>query len=335
MKVKLYFGNPELIKQSGIGRAMVHQQKALEMHNIEYTTDQNETDYDILHINTVLGDSIKPIYHAINNKKKIIYHAHSTKEDFRNSFFLSNELSGFFKTWLVFLYSKADHIITPTPYAKKLLEGYGLKQEITPISNGVDLLKFNPTNEQIRIFENHFNLSKDDIVIISVGWLFERKGFDTFVEMAVKFPTYKFIWFGNVKASKPTMKIKKMITNLPHNVVLPGYVDGDTITGAYGRCDVFFFPTREETEGIVVLEALACKAPILLRDIPVFDPWLINNIHCYKGKDNQDFEYYINAMVTKKVPSLVNAGYEVAKERELKLIGEELLETYKTVLNKK
>ena len=33
---------------------------------------------------------------------------------------------------------------------------------------------------------------------------------------------------------------------------------------------MFFLPSREETEGIVVLEALACKTQILLRDIPAF-----------------------------------------------------------------
>lgn len=34
----------------------------------------------------------------------------------------------------------------------------------------------------------------------------------------------------------------------------------------------FSFPLREETEGIVVLEALACKTQILLRDIPALIP---------------------------------------------------------------
>ena len=32
----------------------------------------------------------------------------------------------------------------------------------------------------------------------------------------------------------------------------------------------FFFPSREETEGIVVLEALASHQHVVLRDIPVY-----------------------------------------------------------------
>ena len=32
--------------------------------------------------------------------------------------------------------------------------------------------------------------------------------------------------------------------------------------------------THEETEGIVVLEALATETPIVIRDIPVYYEWL-------------------------------------------------------------
>ena len=55
MKIKLYFGMENAIKKSGIGRAFYHQKKALTLNNIEFTTDKNDLDYDILHINTNLS----------------------------------------------------------------------------------------------------------------------------------------------------------------------------------------------------------------------------------------------------------------------------------------
>ena len=36
------------------------------------------------------------------------------------------------------------------------------------------------------------------------------------------------------------------------------------------RRESFLFPSREETEGIVVLEALASQQQVLVRDIPVY-----------------------------------------------------------------
>ncbi|WP_294581437.1 glycosyltransferase family 4 protein [uncultured Thomasclavelia sp.] len=333
MKVKLYFGQEDTIKKSGIGRAFIHQKKALDLVGIPYTTDKEDLDYDILHINTVWPDSIMLINQARRYDKKIVYHAHSTEEDFRNSFMFSNTVSGIYKKWLINLYTKGDYIITPTPYSKRLLESYGITTPIKAISNGVDLEQFNPTDKQISLFEDTYNIKKDDIIIISVGWLFERKGFDTFVEVAKQLPEYKFMWFGDVKMSRPTKKIKDLLDDLPDNVVLPGYVSGDLIKGAYGRSNIFFFPSREETEGIVVLEALACRCNILLRDIPVFSDWLHDGINCYMGKNTDEFVSIIKKMINNEYPSLIDEGYKVAKERNLSKIGKELLEVYEATLS--
>jgi 1,2-diacylglycerol-3-alpha-glucose alpha-1,2-glucosyltransferase len=333
MKVKLYFGKEEAIKKSGIGKALIHQKKALELHNISYTTDKEDVDYDILHINTIWFDSIKVIRSARKANKKVIYHAHSTEEDFRNSFMFSNLVSGFFKRWLVYLYSKADYILTPTPYSKKLLETYQINVPIEDVSNGVDLDQFKPTGEQIDEFSKKYSIEKKEVLIISVGWLFQRKGFDTFVEVAKQLPNYKFMWFGDVKLSNPTKDIKYIINHLPNNVILPGYIDSYLLKGAYGRSDIFFFPSREETEGIVVLEALSCKTQVVLRDIPVFADWLEDKVTCYKGNNVNDFVTIINSIVDGTNENTIDKGYEVAKDRELLKIGIKLKGVYQKVLN--
>ncbi len=332
MKIKLYFGMEDAIKKSGIGRAFIHQKTALSLNHIDYVTDKDSTDYDILHINTVTPDSLKQIKQARSLGKKVIYHAHSTEEDFRNSFKFSNTVSGLFKKWLVYLYSMADVIITPTPYSKSLLESYHISKPIYDVSNGVSLDDFNPAKEQINAFCDLYHIHPEDKIVISVGWLFERKGFDTYVEVAREMPEIKFFWFGDIKLSNSTSKIKKILRDLPENIILPGYVSGDVIKGAYGRANLFFFPSREETEGIVVLEALSCKTPVLLRDIPVFDPWMIDKVNCYKGVTNQDFIDLILKIVNAELPSTVDEGYKVAQERALVNIGKKLKAIYQKVL---
>lgn len=332
MKIKLYFGMEDAIKKSGIGRAFIHQKTALALNNIEYITDKASIDYDILHINTLTPDGLVQIKQARSNNKKIIYHAHSTEEDFRNSFMFSNTVSGLYKKWIVYLYNMADIIITPTPYSKSLLESYDIDKPIYDISNGVNLDDFNPSQDQIDEFCKEYKINKDDKVVISVGWLFERKGFDTFVEVAKEMPDIKFFWFGDIKLSNSTSKIKKLLKELPRNITLPGYVSGDVIKGAYGRANLFFFPSREETEGIVVLEALACRTQVLVRDIPVFNSWLTDKINCYKGITNQDFIDIIYKVTHNELPSTVNEGYKVAQERNLSNIGKQLKYVYEKVL---
>ena len=334
MKVLLYFEGEKILAKSGIGRALDHQKRALSDVGIEYTLDPNCLDYDILHINTYGVNSYNMINKAKKNGKKIIYHAHSTEEDFRNSFVGSNQLSPLVKKYLVSLYTKADYLITPTPYSKKLLESYGIKLPISAISNGIDLERFKKSSLKEEKFREYFSIENDQKVIISVGLYFERKGIIDFVEIAKKFPEYRFIWFGHTPMYSIPKNIRTVVKeDHPNNVEFPGYIKGDIIEGAYSAADLFFFPSYEETEGIVILEALASEQQVLVRDIPVYEGWLENKKNCYMGKTNNDFQILIDRLIHHQLPSTTNVGYQVAKSKSIARIGFELKEVYEKVLN--
>ena len=331
MKVCLYFEGSEFIKTSGIGRALKHQIAACESAQIEITLNPDD-DYDILHINTVGITSSRVIKKARKKGCKIIYHAHSTEEDFRNSFIFSNVLSKYFKKNLIKCYSKADLIITPTPYSKKILEKYHLNLPIVACSNGIELNRFKKNDKKINSFKEYFSILDNEKVVISVGLYFERKGIIDFVEVAKKIPHVKFIWFGHTPLYSIPKSIRKIIKKHPDNVYFPGYIKGDILEGAYNGADCFFFPSNEETEGIVVLEALASYQNVLLRDIPVYDPWLKSGVDCFKGKDNFEFEKILLSILNGKEKDLRMNGYNVAKSKSIHNIGIQLKEIYELVV---
>ena len=99
VKVLLYTEGYKTIRKSGLGKAINHQMQALEDNDIDYTTDPKD-DFDILHINTYWPKSYFFTKKAKKKGKKVIYHAHSTEEDFRNSFLFSNLVSPLFKKWI-------------------------------------------------------------------------------------------------------------------------------------------------------------------------------------------------------------------------------------------
>lgn len=333
MKVLIYFEGQQLLSKSGIGRAFDHQKKALESAGVPYSTDENELDYDILHINTYGLNSQRMVRRAKRADKKVIYHAHSTEEDFRNSFIGSNQVSAIYKKHLVRLYSSADFIITPTLYSKKVIEGYGIEQPIEAISNGIDLTRFNRNVEKEKQFRDYFQLPLDKKVIISVGLYFERKGLVDFVEVARRFPEYTFIWFGHTPLYTIPKKIRAIIQgNHPDNVIFPGYIKGDIIEGAYTNADLFFFPSYEETEGIVVLEALASRQHVLVREIPVYDGWLVPGENAYMGRTNEDFCNQIEQIIEKKAIDLRENGWQTAQGKSIQAIGQQLKSVYEKVL---
>ncbi len=320
-----------MIQTSGIGRALKHQQAALDYVSVEWTCDPSD-DYDILHINTVGITSSSIITKARKLGKPIIYHAHSTEEDFRNSFVLSNQIAPFFKKHLVNLYSMADTILTPTPYSKSLLEGYGIDVPIVAISNGIDLDRFNYEIEKEIAYKKYFNLREDQKVVLSVGLYFERKGILDFIEVAKRLPEYTFIWFGFTPLISVPQNIRDVIESHPKNVIFPGYVKGPIIEGAYLSADCFFFPSHEETEGIVVLEALASYQNCVLRDIGVFEPWLHDKVDCYKGNTVDEFVELVKGVVEKTLPDVSKEAREVAQKRSIAEVGKQLKKIYEEIL---
>ena len=100
MKVLLYTEGEKVVSKSGLGKAIKHQMKALEYEGIAYTTNPKD-DYDILHINTYFPKSYEFAKNAKKKGKKIVYHAHSTEEDFKNSFKFSNQMAPAFKKWII------------------------------------------------------------------------------------------------------------------------------------------------------------------------------------------------------------------------------------------
>lgn len=333
MKVLLYFESEKLLAKSGIGRALDHQKRALSAMGIDYTLDAKDESYDILHINTYGLNSRRMIRRARQLNKPVIYHAHSTEEDFKNSFIGSNQLAPLVKKYLVSLYRQADHLITPTPYSKKLLQDYGLTVPIAPISNGIDLDNYQADPVKEAAFREYFHLKATQKVVICVGLFFKRKGLLDFVALARQLPEYTFIWFGDVPLYSIPRQIRKIVqTDHPTNVIFPGYIKGDVLKGAYTNADLFFFPSYEETEGIVVLEALASQQNVLVRDIPVYHGWLTDQRNCYMGHNNSEFKTLIQAIVEKQVPDLTAAGYQTAQSKSITEIGHELQAVYQQVL---
>lgn len=333
MKVLLYAEGLKAINKSGLGKAINHQMKALEDENIEYTLNPKD-DYDILHINTWFLKSYFIAKHAKRKGKKIVYHAHSTEEDYRNGFIFAKQTSKLIKWWLIKCYKLGDVIITPTLYSKNLLLGYkGLEnKKIYAISNGVELDFFESNKSYGDDFRRMYNYTKDDKVIVGIGLYIERKGIIDFVELAKRMPEYKFIWFGYSPLAAATHPVRKAVNTKLDNLIFAGYVERSMIRAALNGCDLYIFPTFEETEGIPIIEAFACKTNAIIRDIPIFDGWLEDGKNVYKAKGIEEFEVKIKKFLNGELKSLTENAYEVVKEKDQRNIGKQLKTVYEEVL---
>ena len=333
MKVLLYFEKEEKIKTSGIGRALRHQIAALTSAGIEYTLNPKDT-YDIAHINTYFPHSKRLLKRLKRKHIPVIVHGHSTIEDFKNSFRLWKLMAVWFNPNLMYFYKHADLIITPTEYSKRCIDAYKLGTEVRYVSNGIDSKEYAYDEAKIEAFKKHFDIKDGEKVIIGVGFPFNRKGIKDFFEIARKRPDIKFIWFGHLARALTQINVLKAIKNRPANVIMPGYIDNAIIKGAYRYAKCLLFTSYEETEGIVVLEALTSSCPVLVRDIGVYSDWLEDGRDCYKAKNNEEFLMKIDHILTHDNSYIIKNGQLRTEERDIPIVGQQLKEAYQYLLDK-
>lgn len=327
MKIYIYSGGEKLVGRSGVGQAIRHQRECLRRAEIE-TSSRWTKDAAAIHVNTVLPDSVLAALGARLRGRKVVWYGHSTMEDFRGSFKGSDALAPLFRQWIRFCYGLGDVVLTPTEYSRQLLEGYGLKRPVYSISNGVDTDYFRPDPAARSAFRRRYGLEEDARTVISVGHTIARKGLTEFLDLARRIPSARFLWFGWTDPRLIPQEIVRAIENAPANVRFPGFVDRERLREAYCGADVFAFMSHEETEGIVVLEALACGIPTVVRDIPVYGGWLEDGKNVYKAANTGEFQQSVEGILAGSLPDLTPAGRATAESRSLEAVGARLREIY-------
>ncbi len=327
MRIYIYGGGEKLVGKSGVGQAIRQQRECLRRSGVA-TTDRWTKDAAAIHVNTILPDSVLAALGAKLRGKKVVWYGHSTMEDFRSSFKGSNALAPLFRRWITFCYGLGDVVLTPTEYSRALLAGYGLKKPVYSISNGIDTSFFKPGPGARRALRARYGLAEEEKVVVSVGHTIARKGLPEFLDLARRLPQARFLWFGWTNPKLIPQEIAQAIQNAPDNVIFAGYVGREELREAYQGADVFAFLSHEETEGIVVLEALACGVPAVLRDIPVYDGWLQDGKNVYKASSQEDFQRIVSGMLAGTLPDLTAGGRAVAESRSLEQVGKRLREIY-------
>lgn len=328
MKVCLYlefyhFWNGRLFKNLGTGllSSYKNQKKILDRLHIPYAERWDDA-CDLLQVNTPWLKSLWLMRRAKRQGKPVIVWAHVTAEDMRGVFRFSYLLAPLMKKYLTYAYNQADLILTPSDYTRDLIIGYGLDPaKIKSQSNGVELTKF------IRRPIAHSGLT-----VGTVALAIPRKGIDTFLFLAERFPALQFTWAGKIYSSLLTKPLPKV---LPANVRFSGYVPD--IVAAYNSFDTFIFPSYEENQGMVILEAAASGLPILVRDIPVYRGWLVDGENCLKAKDNADFALKLKQLIEDRDlrVRLSQAALKLAAANSLPILGERLQKLYLELISAK
>jgi len=330
MRVSHYFEWERWIT-GGHAQAVRNQRHIMRAAGIDYTTAP-DLDADVLHLNNM---GPRSVYYARKARRRgvpVLVHTHQTARDFRGSFALSDVLARPLEPYLRYAYSLADHLVCPSEYNRREIASY-TSVPATVVSNGFDAGKL-----------DGFEALRDDVlarydleppVVFMVGHVLRRKGVEAFVETARRRPDLDFAWFGYVNPLGGGLAgrllegrgTRRLVEQAPENCTFTGYVED--IRGAFAAGDVFCFPTRNENEGIALLEAMHCGKPAVVRDIPTFE-WLEDGVDCLKATDD-----FVPPLAALEDPDRRRRLGAAARERSrafrLERVGPELVAVYESL----
>lgn len=155
------------------------------------------------------------------------------------------------------MHNRADVNLCTSTFIRDELREQGF-QRVRWWKRGIDTELFTPgpRNEEMR------NLLTDgypeDFLLVNVGRQSPEKGLFGLREAIFPQPGVRMAMIGGGPSHE---KLQDHFRDLP--VVFPGYLRGEDLVAAYREADAFIFPSTTETFGLVALEAMACRVPVI------------------------------------------------------------------------
>ena len=152
-----------------------------------------------------------------------------------------------------------DRIVTYSEFMRTtIVTWYGVNRDkITVIPNGVDVRKFSECQSEL--------LLEGDPAILYVGALTDFKSPDLLIQAAARIrselPRMKLHFVGGGDKTALEWLAKKK--EVEKNVVFHGYVAPEKTPQYYKAADVCVFPSRRDSAGITLLEAMASGTPVI------------------------------------------------------------------------
>ncbi len=155
------------------------------------------------------------------------------------------------------IFNWADYSLAPSRLVQQQMQDLGIK-EVSLWRRGVDATIFHPRFRSQSMREEMTRGNPEDTVLLYVGRLSDEKQLAHIRPTLEALPNTRLVLVGDGPARS---QLEQDFAGLP--VTFMGYLDGERRSSAYASADIFVFPSRLETFGLVVIEAMAAGLPVV------------------------------------------------------------------------
>ncbi|WP_284274207.1 glycosyltransferase [Mesorhizobium huakuii] len=162
-----------------------------------------------------------------------------------------------------------DAVIAPSQSIAQFLTEHGVKTPVTVVPTGIDATRFDHGDR--KRLRSASGIPSDAFVVGHVGRLAPEKNLEYLTEAVKQFLTsHAGAHFLVVGCGETMTHIQDTLTGagLGGRVHLVGALTGTELADAYAAMDVFAFSSHSETQGLVLVEAMAAGIPVVALDAP-------------------------------------------------------------------
>ncbi|MBT9538719.1 glycosyltransferase [Thiobacillus sp.] len=228
----------------------------------------NPADFDIVHIHTPFLAHRVGVRWARKHKLPCVETYHTLFEEYFHHY-----LPFLPKSWLAAaarMISRKEcdgvtAVIAPSSAMKSALIGYGVSSPIHIIPTGLRLADFSACDGAA--FRARHGIAPERPVIACVGRVAFEKNLEFLLQVTEvtrrSLPDVLFVIAGEGPA-RASLEKSAARRGLGDNVRFIGYLERRTeLPGCYCAADVFVFASKTETQGLVLLEAMALGVPVV------------------------------------------------------------------------
>jgi 1,2-diacylglycerol 3-alpha-glucosyltransferase len=297
---------------------------------------------DICHSHTPFSMGILAKYISDYQKIPLVYTHHTHYPEYAKFYLKERVITPLLARFLTKWYANlAQAIITPSFKIKRLLLEYGVKKKkpIYVLPTGVDVKIFKKDKKAGLKLRRRLGLSQKDQILIFVGRMGREKNPEFLLKAFKEILRRKKVYLLMIGDGPFLDGLKKLAKNLgiEKNVIFTGVIPHQKIPAYYQASDLFVFSSLTETQGIVILEALASGLPVVALKDDVFKEIIIDNKNGFliKGNSLKSFTQKILKILEKpKLYQRLSAGaLKISQNFSQENQAKKLIKIYQNLLS--
>lgn len=245
--------------------------------------------------------------------------------------------TGVLRRYLTWFCNQCDLIVAPVDGIKQYLKETGVLTEVEVLPTGVQEGAFYPQVEKVQQVRKQYR-GDADYLFCSVSRLAKEKNLDFQLEglkhlkklLAQKGKIFRYLLIGD-GPERENLQEKIKANGLEKEVILTGRIENAQVPVYLKASDAFLFSSKSETQGIVILEAMAAGKPIIAVRASGVEDMVENGVNGYVTEENPVIwaEQIVALMIDKKQGEKISYGaYITATKYSENKIAERMAEAY-------